>query len=236
MIHISNQSSQCACLTIDGQDAQTLLPGQARSYALPSVGTALITVKHRENSYAKADIAHLMVASSYTVALKDALSLTITREKIRFDLDGYYDTFALSAPDGEILGTTYSVSNVDGVRKQLKRHRLLSLLITDPLSDLLLDGIVDFGCFGSVLFYIGVAIAASIFHLWKYVILGFLALWALSAMAGWIVDITGTSLFKKTRLRDESSLAQLDKWTDPAYIAEYYAQPQRTPVVGKIEN
>lgn len=247
MIQITNAGSQSVALRLDGSPIGTLFPTQSVRLPAPGSGTFHLTLGHVEESYTKSNTAHLMVEADYLLSADESADLTVTREKIRFDLNGYYDRFILSARNTQIPPQTYRVTNVKTVEKRLKRHKIIAMLITEPLDNIFFDFftefILQFGCFGIVLYFaaiIALIVAATIFHFWKYVLLVLLILWILDILIGRLVERSGSwllrKIFKKTDAIEETALSQLSRWCDPAFLAAYYAQPDRKPFSGKIEH
>lgn len=236
MIHIANASSQCVIVDINGSGECSIPAGQSISSDLCYPETITVTLRHQTESYTKSDDAHLNLVTTYTLSLGNDARLTVVREKIRFDLNGYYDRFFLSAQGAQILSIHNEASNVEGVRKGLKRYQILEATLIEPPLDLLIDPFIGFGIIGGLVFYIALIVLSSIFHLWSYVLLVYAGLWLLFAVVGLVSDKTLRLFTRKVGILDETALTQLSKWTDPVWINQYYSQSDRKPFMDSVEN
>lgn len=236
MIHITNASSQYVIVDINGTSVFHIPAGETITSSLNYPDNTTVTLRHRSESYAKGSDAHLMLISTYTLSISAEVWVTVVREKICFDLNGYYDRFFLSAQGAQILSVHDEVSNVERVRKGLKKHRVLKAILYEPLLDLFIEPFIEFGIFGGLLFYPVLIILSAIFDLWLFVLPIFAGIWIISAVVELVTDKSIRLIFKKSGSPVETSLSLLSKWSDPKWIMEYYTQPDRKPFVGKTEN
>jgi hypothetical protein len=223
MIHLVNESKHAVVVTVNEGDDITILAQQALD--LPVVAPqARISLRHTYPSYTKADTAHFSVGITYTVDASRDITLRIYREKIRFDLNGYYDALLLRDDDA-VLTREYRVSNVAKVRKKLRNYKILYSLFVDPLEDILLDPIVEFGCLGSLLYYGLIIFVGTYFRVWKYILLALVAVLLLDGLLSLLLDISVKHLFGKMGAKQTTALSELDRWTQPETLAEFYSHP-----------
>ena len=225
MIRLVNESKHAVVVSVNGDEVGTILAQQTKELAVDA-SQMQITLKHTYPSYAKADIAHLSVESTYTVDTSRDITLQVYREKIRFHLNGYYDALLLRDND-VILAQTYCVSNVQKVRAKLRLYKTLYSLLVDPLEDILLDPIVEFGCLGSLLYYAVIIFVGTYFHVWKYILMALVAVLLIDGLLSLFFDLSIKHLFARMGAKETSALSELDRWTAPETLSEYYRRSER---------
>lgn len=234
MIRLVNESKHAVVISVNGEDAGTILAQQTKDLAADAPQMQ-IALKHIYPSYAKADTAHLSVEVTYTIEATKDISLIIYREKIHFDLNGYYDALFLH-DDDSIIGREYRVSNVQKVRRKLRRYKILYSLLVDPIENVILDPIVEFGCLGSLLCYAVIIFVGIYFYVWKYILLALVALLVIEGLLSLLFDISIKHLFGKLGAKETTALSELDKWTDPNILSEYYSQPERKAFCNEVHH
>ena len=235
MIYIKNKCTCPVSVSINGTDAVIIPAWNCVTIDHPLQDYNTVTLKHLFESSSKGDHAHLVLVSTYTISQSSEVQLAVVREKIRFDLNGFYDRFFLSVRGAEIIEVHDEVSNIEGVRKGLKRHHRLNEIIYEPIFNLLMAPFAELGCSG-LLYYAVLIILATVFNVWLYVLLVYAGLWIFSVLINLLTGKAVRFISQKAGLKDEPALSKLSTWTDPEWIARYYAQPDRKPFLGKIKN
>lgn len=230
MVIILNNSKKDVIVEINGQGNHYIPAGQQKECAIILDKASTITLHHPNESYKKRNVAHIMIETTYELPEhKNTARLVISREKTRFDIDGCFDCFFLQC-DQETL--SLPVYNATGISKLRKKFKIASIIETTMIEPITSFGLHD------ALFYLTAVGCAAIWG-WKYLLAFFLAVYILNLCVGYIsekiVNVVGKA-FQNSVVKIEDIQTKLSRWSQSSYIADYYINADRKPVVGDIEH
>lgn len=228
-VFIKNASSQNVKVLLNGQMAGIVEAGQRKGLSyMPEIGNE-ISLCQPKDSYGKMGRAHMNIMTTYDLLeMENKMEFVVTREKMRFASEGYYDIFWMDEED--VKPVKYEVVGVEQLRSQLVHEGILWKFL-EPLEDMIIDMV--FAPIRSIL----IAGLILVFLGWKW-LLGFFGVLYVIYFIG---NCVGKGVAEKIlslfgdRFKTESMEEQLKRWTNPDFMTAFYANPNRKPYLGKIE-
>lgn len=229
MLSIQNCCGKDVIVVINHEIRKHLPQGQQIEFTLGSNAVNSLRLIHPNESYKKRNVANIMVETIYELpAFRSDAVLSVHREKIRFDIDGCYDCFFLKSDQFALSLPVYRAVGVEEMKKKFKKARITEILFVEPIT--------DFALHDAVLYLAAVACGA-IFG-WKYLLAFILAVYLFNLVVDLLMRKVEKGLgkaIKGSASIDEDMLVKLDRWSQSTFIAEYFSNPKRKPVIGKVE-
>lgn len=226
-IYFVNHSRHILVLNIDDGEPIFLQPFETMPIVRKESDTIVVSLKRNCESYAekRKTIYHLILETKYCFSgVYDGEAFTISREKIQFSLNAYYDRLFLFASNATYLSENHRVFGEEKVKKTFSKV---------GLSDLLFDTFIFSP--GALIVLIIIGIVLTLNWGWKFAIVYFpLALVGaviITRLISGSVDVIGNKVFN---IEDEKK--EFYSYFLNDYIKNYYSNSQRTPFYkGKIE-
>lgn len=225
MVKIRNASSTTVTISIDEGPLFSLRKGESTSVSLIPKKQTKISLSHNKMSYKKRNIANLLVTSTYSFhEMDDNATLIVKRERIRFDLDASYDCFFLMSVPTHNLIPEYRVEGIDLLKESFRRSQILDTLFVDP--------ILDFAFYDAFV-YIVAFYCAWTFGI-KYLFIFLIAGYLINLVIRQIIDKLSNIL--NPDAKEENILNRIDYWCSHENIDLFFSDPNREPIIGKVEN
>lgn len=231
MIYFVNKSTREVTITINNERLANIMPEERISYDISQCQDIQIQLCHKNGSYKKAGAAHMNIRSCYEVDNNgDNVEFVITREKMRFETDAYYDCFFLSVGNDIMKAKEYQVEELELLRKSFVHKGLVEALV-DALEGMLTDFLL------SPFVTIIAAVLIIVLLGWKWLLCVVVIIYCLhliaDVFAGLTWKILGGILGKN--FVSETMEERIDRWSKSDNIASFFSDPNRTPYMGKVE-
>ena len=181
-----------------------------------------ISLSPNKNSSIKNDVYHIVLNASYSCSgLENNSEIIITREKIRFACDAFYERLFIKAPNATCVPKEIKPLDEEDLKNRFVKYKRKKLFLPEAY--------VDF--FGFPLFLIILGILLLISLGWKvalvYSVLAYFLLVIINVASKKIVK----NFFKKHFSFDKDEV--LYEYLKQDYISKYYASENREPFLGK---
>lgn len=222
IINFKNTSKKTVQLFIDEEEYE-INPYKNKKISCTKNEKICFSICPIGKSTTKTDMHHILLKTDYSCfKLYDNKEFIITREKIRFSYNAFYERFFLNDNDGACLLNSISVKDDKQFRKSCQKRNKLKFLY-HPFEDFLGP---------QLLFWVGGMLLSFILG-WKFAIIYFSCLLIFLFFIEFISKRLLKCFFKKICKYDEEK--DFNDYLNPEYIWEYYSIPNREPFMGKIE-
>lgn len=184
-----------------------------------------ITVKRNITSEVKQGKYMLAIDTQYRFAdIQDQTVFRITREKIRVNLNVYFDRLFLVSDTATGVAQSYDVLGAEKIKKRFNWSQLFRFLIFGPLDET--PGLLF------VMLILGVFLS---YHFGRKLALWYFPLAYLFVLAiNWFVDKFCDWMFKKG-FKAENERTEFHNCLTKEFLMKYYSDPNRTPFLDEIE-
>lgn len=223
MIHLSNGSSQNVLVKINSEESCVIGSHEKQTFEL-SGNQITVSLRPTHPSRYQKGAAHIGIETNYRIEdVSEGETLEITREKIRFCEEAYYDRFFLAGKDGMAAASGFSAVDTDALKRGFRRRQITDILFWGPFEAMDIPTFLLLLSAPILIYFLG----------WKLAF-GILAfLWILMIAAGWIGRKILAKVFPKLAKEgwDQKDFAY---YCSSEGIRDYYALPDREPFAGEI--
>lgn len=187
-------------------------------------GTMQISITLNKNNCIKNDLFHIVIVSNYVLSdISDFDEFVITREKIRFSYNAFYERLYLTSTGcAKCVSETNLAKNSSDVEKMFNKNYTMKTLLAAPFYHPKLTLASTFvGC------------ALTVVFSWKFALVYFPAVYFMTVLLTWLGKSVVEDCYKNRFGLDEKS--DLNRYVDPNYISAYYNNPDRKPFLGRID-
>lgn len=230
-LYFTNYSSRVICLNINGGEWFFLQPRQTMPITQLDESTIKVVIKGDCESYVsksvlKSKMYHLAIESEYILSnVNSGDMFSVTREKIQFSGNTFYDRLFLFAENITVISETNRVLGDEKIKRAFNKSWLIYVFLTGSLATLS-GGFITLSFVGLVLLF---------FFGWKFFALYFVSLYVFLIAANWIIDKIWCAIGKKGfNMKDEKK--EFYSYFEKEYITNYYSTSDRVPYMGDVEN
>lgn len=220
--------NDCSCVVIVNLDSR--IPIEIQPHCLVSISyekTDKLNISIRRNikSQVKNGKYTLELETKYIFAnITEGEVFKITREKIRVNLNIYYDRLFLVAEKALYLSESHSVIDNEKIKKSFDKSRLIHFLLIEPFE-----------------YFTGLFIALLIlgFFLtykfgWILAFIYFPSAYIFLLVINWLSDNIWKKILRKG-FKKEDDKREFYNCFENEFIMRYYSDPNRTPFMDEIE-
>lgn len=229
-VHFTNHSSHIVILSIDDGEPIFLQPFKTIQVVRNKSDAIKVLVKRSGESFIskgiiKGTMYHLVIETEYHFFdVCDGEVFDITREKIRFSMNAFYDRMFLSATNASFVSETHKVLTEEKIKKAFNKSWLIELLLVGPLDKLT----------GVFILSLIVGIVLMFSWGWKVSIAFFTVAYLLLVIVNWLMDKFWGLIVKKA-FKIEDKKKEFYDYFNNEFIKCYYADVERTPFIGNVE-
>lgn len=202
---------------------------------LPSLQTVAISCENSEivevsvrrncESMKKSNMYHLIVETKFCLLnVLDGENFHITREKIRFSLNAFYDRLFLIPKNAIVLSENYKIVSEDKIKQVFNKSKKIHMFLTGPLSMLT----------SKYILILMAGIGLTFIWGWKFAAVFFPTAYLIVFMMSWLIDKFWSKAEKKF-FKFEDEKEEFYSYFEDNYIRNYYSNINRKPYMGKIE-
>ncbi len=211
-------------LCVDNEMSFIIKPYEVKDVVFSIKKYINILLSPTENSKIKTDKFYIVLKTNYTCSnICEDKEFIITREKICFAYNAFYERLFLSDNDGNCLLKLIAVKDEENLKKCFSKTRKLKLLLYGPFETFLLEPV----------FYIIIGVVLAFIWGWRIAVVYFPCVYLFLVLFNWFTQTIVEHFFKKTCKFDIKR--DFYEYLDTEYIMKYYSNPNRTPFVGKVE-
>lgn len=218
-----NTSKSRLRLHIDGKHQSTMLPYEEKSINLDLPNGELhISIFPDKKSTIKNDLYHIVLNTSYFCsAIQNNAQFVITREKIRFAYNAFYERLFINSSGATC--TVKEITPVDekNLRSQFQRNKIKKFFLSGPFEDFL----------ALPLFLVIIGIVLLISFGWKIALIYTIFAYAFLVLLNSVIKFFLKTILNKRFSFDEDK--EFCEYLQPNYILQYYASEDRKPFLGK---
>lgn len=226
-IVFQNECNERILVCVENCTVLEIHPKQQCAKEIEDTDVLAIGVHFRRESSVKKREYILVLDTQYVLkSITDGEVIRITREKSCIHpLPAYYDRLFLKPNRATILCETHTVTNAQCLKSQYDKNMRVDHLLIDPLSENIVEAIILF----AIGFYL------TIYINWKIAIVFFPSAYCLLLFTNWLGRIITQAIFKKaTVLKSEKE--EFMCLFESESINSYYADPNRHPLMGRVEH
>ena len=235
IIYLRNNTRKACIVQINDGEIITVNPFEYKSFENIEGDNVRIYICQKNGSHfqKKEGLYNLVIESTMQfTGIKDGEIFNISREKIRFCLDCFYDRFFITSESAICIAENHKISDENRIKKKYKRNRFISECLIDPLISLALESIFYFipiiiiiiiiiSLFG----WMGLLIITSIFFIFMMLI-NMIAVFIGERFFGYLSNKIFKDLYGKK---------EFYSYFDNKFIVSYYSNKSRTPFFGEVE-
>jgi hypothetical protein len=224
-INFLNNCGYVVIVNIESGESVEIQPYCSISITCAKADKLNILVKRNITSQVRKGKYTLMLETKYTFTnVTDGEIFKITREKVRVNLNVYYDRLFLTSEKSVYLSESYNVIDNEKIKKSFDKSQLIHFLFIEPLEYLT-------GLFIALLV---LGIVLSYIFGWIFAIIYFLSAYIFLLVIQWFSDNIFTQILNKGFKTDDDK-KEFYKCFENEFIMRYYSNPNRTPFMNEIE-
>jgi len=227
-IHFSNRSGHIVILCVDDREPQILQPFSTISMVRNDSDSVKVSVRRDSESYVSkkafwSAMYHLTLETEYIISgISEGEVFNITREKIQFSLNSFYDRLFLFSQNTLYYSETHKVVSEDRMKKAFNRYWRREQFYFEPFGPFHFITFPVFLIVGAFFTFVFGWIAAVVYFPTIY-----LTLLMIKKVWDWV--------FKKGFNMDNEK-KEFYSYFNNESILRYYADVNRTPFSGGVEN
>lgn len=188
---------------------------------LPSIEIS-ISLSPCKDSFIKNDLYHIVLSASYSCSNIDNNSeFIITREKIRFAYNAFYERFFMKSSSAICTLKEIRPLDEEKLKSKFKKNKKRKFFLSEPFEDFL--------ALPMLLIIIGIVLLCSLG--WKIALLYSIFAYILLILINVVIKRIIKTVFKKHFSFDEEKM--FCEYLKQEYISQYYASENREPFLGK---
>lgn len=224
-INFFNSCDYIVVVNIESGTPIEIQPHCTASISCMNVEKLSVSIKRNIVSQVKKGKYFLALETKYIFTdVTDGEVFKITHEKVRVNLNIYYDRLLLTANKALYLSESHNVIDSERIKKSYKKSQLMHFLFVDPLECLtgLLIALLGLGVF--LTYKIG----------WQFAGIYFPSAYIFLLATNWFSkNILKLILNKGFKIDDDKR--EFYKCFENEFIVSYYSDPNRTSFMGEIE-
>lgn len=177
-----------------------------------------------ESYFHKGAYTFMLEVQYFFTGLAEQETIRITRGKTRVDTNLYFDRLYLIPETAACTVQSYQVLGEYSIKKTFRKNQRTHFWLIEPIRDLP----------GLVILWLIAGIALAFYWGWNFSLLYFPIGYAILLAINWVTGKISNRILKsifKTSTEAETFYSYLDS----GKIAQYYADPNRSPFMGEIE-
>lgn len=223
-IYLTNSCKYNIILIIDDNQHILLQPFETKKIIYNGSVNIKFVIKRDCESIKKSSMYHLVVETEYLLSdIPEEATFTITREKIQFSLNAYYDRLFLLTPNAKYISETHKIISEDKIKKAFNKSRFTDFAFE---SIILSPGLI------AILILIGILL--TLIWGWKFAIVYFPLALLFVGILNWLTkkfwDVIGKKAFKM-----DDDKTEFYKYFSNDFISKYYSNISRVPFMGKVD-
>ena len=223
IILLKNMSKSFLKVYINNEYEVNMSPYEEKNIDLNLSGIEInISLSPNKNSVIKNDLYHIILSVSYLCSnIENKAEFIITREKIRFAYNAFYERFFMKSSNAICILKEIKPLDEENLKSQFAKHKKRKFFLSEPFEDFL--------ALPLLLIIIGIVLLFSFG--WKitlvYSIFAYISLVIINVVIKKIMK----NIFRKHFSFDEQKI--FHEYLQQDYISKYYASESREPFLGK---
>lgn len=223
-IKFLNNCDYIVVVTVKSGEPVEIQPHCTVSISCPNVEKLNVRIKRNIASQVKKGNYFLALETEYVFAdITDGEIFAINREKVRVNLNIYYDRLFLTAEKALYISESHNIIDSERIKKSFKKSRLADFLFDTFMCSI--------GLF-LILLIIG-AFLSYIFG-WQFAVIYFPSVCIFLLAFNWFVEYVWKLILNKGLKKDDDK-KEFYNCFENDFIISYYSDPNRTPFMDEIE-
>lgn len=223
IIVFKNMSKSSLKIHINTEYEINLFPYDEKIVDLDLLSSEIsISLSPNKDSIIKNDLYHIALRVLYSCSvLENNAEFIITREKIRFAYNAFYERFFMESPDAICIPKEIKPLDEGNLKRKFVKYKKRKFFLSEPFEDFM----------GLPLLLIIIGIVLLFSFGWKITIVYSIFAYVLLVIINVVTKKIMKNFFRKHFSFDEEKIFY--EYLQQDYISKYYASESREPFLGK---
>ncbi len=223
IIVLKNMSKSSLNVHINTECETNIFPYEEKKLDLDLPSSEIsISLSPNKDSIIKNNLYHIVLSVSYSCShLENNAEIIITREKIRFAYNAFYERFFIKSSDAICILKEIKPLDEENLKSNFVKHKKRKFFLSEPFEDFL--------ALPLLLIIIGIVLLFSFG--WKITLVYSIFAYILLVIINVVIKKIMKNIFRKHFSFDEERIFY--EYLQQDYISKYYASESREPFLGK---